>query len=129
MQNPPGIVLLSELADSEALRQAIAPTMAHMIGLIADQLDVFDWPEFEENTACGICHLGQPVIPKGFYSHRSTVLHAMQVAISFSSILREGQRCFRWCRFHVNAWGLPYTLRWWGPHLFFTPSSGRGKPV
>lgn len=128
VKNPPGLVLLSELEDSQAARQAIA---AHDRGtydrLIADQPDVFDWPEFEENTACGICYTsGTTGHPKGvLYSHRSTVLHAMQVAISFSSILREGQKVLSLVPlFHVNAWGLPYTCAlvgaspvFAGPHL------------
>ena len=49
----------------------------------------------------------------------------MQVAISFSSILREGQKVLSLVPlFHVNAWGLPYTCAlvgaspvFAGPHL------------
>ena len=128
VKNPPGIVLLSELAGNVAAQQAIA---AHDLGtyeiLIKDQPTIFDWPEFEENTACGICYTsGTTGHPKGvLYSHRSTVLHAMQVAISFSSILREGQKVLSLVPlFHVNAWGLPYTCAlvgaspvFAGPHL------------
>ncbi len=126
MKNPPGIVLLSELAGSAAERQAIA---AHDLGtyetLIQDQPEAFDWPEFDENTACGICYTsGTTGNPKGvLYSHRSTVLHAMQVAISFSSILREGQRVLSLVPlFHVNAWGLPYTCALVGASPVFLPA-------
>ncbi len=80
--------------------------------LIADRPDSFDWPEFDENTAAGLCYTsGTTGEPKGaLYSHRSTVLHALSLLAACDG---------RWVSardsclvvvpmFHVCAWGLPY---------------------
>lgn len=79
--------------------------------LLEGQSDQFEWPEFDENTACGMCYTsGTTGNPKGVvYSHRSTVLHA------FAGSLPDSTNAS--CRdvtlpivpmFHVNAWGIPY---------------------
>ncbi len=80
--------------------------------LIAGWPDSFDWPEFDENTAAGLCYTsGTTGEPKGaLYSHRSTVLHALSLLAACDG---------RWVSardsclvvvpmFHVCAWGLPY---------------------
>lgn len=72
----------------------------------------FDWPEFDENTASGLCYTsGTTGNPKGaLYSHRSTVLHALKVALVMGASLGEGKKVLPVVPlFHVNAWGLPYT--------------------
>lgn len=72
----------------------------------------FNWPELPEESAAALCYTsGTTGNPKGsLYSHRSTVLHAMTVAITVSKNLREGGRILPVVpQFHVNAWGLPYT--------------------
>ena len=80
--------------------------------LLAEQPDAYDWPELEEDAAAGLCYTsGTTGRPKGaLYSHRSTVLHAMLVAISLSDSLRPGRKVLPVVPlFHVNAWGIPYT--------------------
>ncbi|MBT7957718.1 MAG: AMP-binding protein, partial [Akkermansiaceae bacterium] len=82
----------------------------------------FDWPEFDENTACGLCYTsGTTGNPKGaLYSHRSTVLHAMMGVISLQTCLRPGKRILPVVPlFHVNAWGLPYAAPLSGASLIF----------
>ena len=52
----------------------------------------------------------------------------MQVAISFSSILQEGQKVLSLCRcFMLMPQGLPIPVRWWGPHLFLPALIWTGK--
>ncbi|MEM7739770.1 MAG: long-chain-fatty-acid--CoA ligase [Pseudomonadota bacterium] len=80
--------------------------------LIAGHPDDFDWPSFDENTACSMCYTsGTTGKPKGvLYSHRSLVLEAIV------SCLPTGLGCSQSDTvlpvvpmFHVNAWGVPYT--------------------
>ena len=51
--------------------------------LIAGQPAELDWPSFDETTACGLCYTsGTTGMPKGaLYHHRSTVLHALAIAL------------------------------------------------
>lgn len=79
--------------------------------LLAAQPAHFDWPEFPEDTASGLCYTsGTTGNPKGaLYSHRSTLLHALQVPVCQTSSFRAGRRVLPVVPlFHVNAWGLPY---------------------
>jgi fatty-acyl-CoA synthase len=87
----------------------------------------YAWPQFDENTASSICYTsGTTGNPKGaVYSHRSTLLHA------YASALPDAMDCSAKDvilpvvpMFHVNAWGLPYSvplvgakLVMPGPHL------------
>jgi len=90
--------------------------------LLAGQSPVYDWPSLDENTAAGLCYTsGTTGNPKGaLYSHRSTVLHAMSVAISMGRLMGEGTRVLPVVPlFHVNAWGLPYTAPMVGASLIF----------
>ena len=80
----------------------------------------FDWPEFDENAAAGLCYTsGTTGDPKGvLYSHRSTVLHAM--ATCASDVIGVGARGIALPvvpMFHVNAWGIPYATPMTGAKL------------
>ncbi|PSL20910.1 long-chain fatty acid--CoA ligase [Shimia abyssi] len=90
--------------------------------LLEGQPDTIDWPEFPEETAAGLCYTsGTTGNPKGtLYTHRSTVLHAMFVALSLPAALQPGRRILPVVPlFHVNAWGLPYTAPLTGASLVF----------
>lgn len=79
--------------------------------LLAGQPTTFDWPDLPEETAAALCYTsGTTGNPKGaLYSHRSTVLHAMYIAITLPRSLHEGARILPVVpMFHVNSWGLPY---------------------
>ncbi|WP_454735480.1 3-(methylthio)propionyl-CoA ligase [Cupriavidus necator] len=81
--------------------------------LIDAQDGDYQWPRFDENMASSLCYTsGTTGNPKGaLYSHRSTVLH------SYASALPDALGCSASDvilpvvpMFHVNAWGLPYSV-------------------
>ncbi len=96
--------------------------------LIQGQPTAIDWPDLDENAAAGLCYTsGTTGHPKGvLYSNRSSVLHALSVALVADSVrLTRNDRVLPVVPlFHVNAWGLPYiapilgtSLVFPGPHL------------
>ncbi|MBS0125239.1 long-chain fatty acid--CoA ligase [Thetidibacter halocola] len=79
--------------------------------LLTGQPEFYDWPLLDENSAAGLCYTsGTTGNPKGaLYSHRSTVLHALSIAVTLPRSLHEGARVLPVVpMFHVNSWGLPY---------------------
>ncbi len=90
--------------------------------LLAAQSADYTWPLFDENTASSLCYTsGTTGNPKGaLYSHRSTVLH------SYGAALPDALGCSAQDvilpvvpMFHVNAWGLPYSVPLVGAKLVF----------
>ena len=88
--------------------------------LIAAQDEAYDWPEFDENTACTLCYTsGTTGNPKGvLYSHRSTVLHAMAAAlpdclgVGATDVILPVVPMF-----HVNSWAIVYMAPMTGAKL------------
>ena len=79
--------------------------------LLAAQNDDFEWPEFDEHTASGMCYTsGTTGNPKGVvYSHRSTLLHALAGSLPDVTNASTKETCMPVVpMFHVNAWGIPY---------------------
>ncbi|MGI4884645.1 MAG: 3-(methylthio)propionyl-CoA ligase [Janthinobacterium lividum] len=79
--------------------------------LLGPETADYEWPTFDENTACALCYTsGTTDQPKGvLYSHRSTVLHALAISLpdalgcsALDVVLPVVPM------FHVNAWGFPY---------------------
>ncbi|PWE17949.1 long-chain fatty acid--CoA ligase [Marinicauda salina] len=88
--------------------------------LLANAEDDYDWPEFDENAAAGLCYTsGTTGEPKGaLYSHRSTVLHAlMSLSTDTIGVGAEGVIMPVVPMFHVNAWGVPYAAAMAGAKL------------
>ena len=79
---------------------------------IGGKPESFDWPEFDENMACGLCYTsGTTGQPKGvLYSHRAMVLHALVTSLP-SGLGVDSQDVILPVvpMFHVNAWGVPYS--------------------
>ncbi|MGH8153807.1 MAG: 3-(methylthio)propionyl-CoA ligase [Rhodanobacteraceae bacterium] len=94
--------------------------------------DTYTWPQFDENTASGICYSsGTTGDPKGvLYSHRSTVLHAFGVSLPDSAALSASDSMLPVVpMFHVNAWGLPYAAALTGCKIVFPGRAMDGKSL
>ncbi len=79
--------------------------------LIAEGDRSFRWPELDENTACGLCYTsGTTGKPKGVvYSHRSNVLHGMQVTAADALAIGSRDKVLPVVpMFHANTWGLAH---------------------
>ncbi len=94
--------------------------------LLAAESDDYSWPQLDENSACALCYTsGTTGNPKGvLYSHRSTMLHALSSGLPDSMNLSASDAVLPVVpRFHVNAWGIPYTAPMIGAKLVF-PGAG-----
>ena len=88
--------------------------------LIAEHDANFVWPQFDELTASSLCYTsGTTGNPKGaLYSHRSTSLHSMAIALPDSMNLSAKDVMMPVVpMFHVNAWGTPYAAAMVGSTL------------
>ncbi|WP_394790317.1 3-(methylthio)propionyl-CoA ligase [Rhodoferax sp.] len=93
---------------------------------------VYDWPEFDENTASSMCYTsGTTGDPKAaLYSHRSTTLHAYAAALPDAMNLSARDAVLPVVpMFHVNAWGIPYSAALTGCKLVFPGPALDGKSV
>jgi fatty-acyl-CoA synthase len=92
----------------------------------------YEWPVFDENSAAALCYTsGTTGNPKGaLYSHRSTVLHAYASALP--NVLNVGAADTVLPvvpMFHVNAWGLPYSVLLSGARMVFPGAQLDGKSL
>lgn len=116
-------VLLNEDADQDHAGM-------HYGAWLGNDVRNFEWLEFDEDTACGLCYTsGTTGAPKGTqYSHRSTVLHAYAsshpnaLAISCCDAVMPLVPMF-----HVNAWGLPYSSLMSGAKIVLPGSNMQGE--
>ncbi|HEX7402811.1 MAG TPA: 3-(methylthio)propionyl-CoA ligase [Usitatibacter sp.] len=100
--------------------------------LLAAESDAFEWPTFDENTACGLCYTsGTTGNPKGaLYSHRSTVLHAYAICLPDAMCLSASDSALPVVpMFHANAWGLPFAAPLVGAKLVFPGAALDGKSL
>jgi fatty-acyl-CoA synthase len=100
--------------------------------LVANNSDQYEWPEFDENSASSLCYTsGTTGNPKGaLYSHRSTVLHSYASAMPDALNVSARDAVLPVVpMFHVNAWGLPYSVPLTGAKLVFPGPALDGKSV
>ncbi|MBX2855954.1 MAG: long-chain-fatty-acid--CoA ligase [Rhodobacteraceae bacterium] len=110
------------MTDRAHMPDADLPELLCYEELLDGQPDTIDWPELPEDAACSLCYTsGTTGEPKGaLYSHRSTVLHALTVAVTMQDSMRSDRKVLPVVPlFHVNAWGLPYTSPLTGTGLVF----------
>lgn len=91
-----------------------------------------DWPQFDENCAASLCYTsGTTGNPKGvLYSHRSTVLHAYGSALPNAMSISSHDVVLPVVpMFHVNAWGLPYSVLLSGAKFVFPGPALDGKSL
>ncbi|PIL40251.1 3-(methylthio)propionyl-CoA ligase [Massilia psychrophila] len=121
------------LAERERMPQeSVIPNLLCYEELLAGSSDDYEWPLFDENSAASLCYTsGTTGNPKGaLYSHRSTVLHsygsAMPNALNVASIDTVLPVV---PMFHVNAWGLPYSVLLSGAKMVFPGAALDGKSL
>jgi fatty-acyl-CoA synthase len=100
--------------------------------LLASSSDEYVWPLFDENSAASLCYTsGTTGNPKGaLYSHRSTVLHSYGSAMPNALNVSAADTVLPVVpMFHVNAWGLPYSVLLSGAKMVFPGAALDGKSL
>lgn len=99
------------LTDDEHMPDTTLPDAVSYETFIAQGDADVQWPDLDESDAAALCYTsGTTGHPKGaLYSHRSTVLHALGVAMPDIFNLSRAVTCLPIVpQFHACAWGLPY---------------------
>jgi acyl-CoA synthetase (AMP-forming)/AMP-acid ligase II len=121
------------MADRDRMPQETRiPNLMCYEDLIASSSDDYEWPLFDENSAASLCYTsGTTGNPKGaLYSHRSTVLHSYASALPNALNVSAADTVLPVVpMFHVNAWGLPYSVLLSGAKLVFPGAALDGKSL
>ena len=100
--------------------------------MMASSSDDYAWPLFDEHSAASLCYTsGTTGNPKGaLYSHRSTVLHAYGSAMPNALNVSASDTVLPVVpMFHVNAWGLPYSVLLSGAKMVYPGAALDGKSL
>jgi fatty-acyl-CoA synthase len=125
-----GFVLMSDRAHMP--KETKVANLLCYEDLISASDDGFAWPLFDENSAATLCYTsGTTGNPKGaLYSHRSTVLHAYASASPNALNVSATDTVLPVVpMFHVNAWGLPYSVLQAGAKMVFPGAALDGKSL
>jgi fatty-acyl-CoA synthase len=120
------------MTDKAHMPAVTLPNLLCYEELLSGQTDDFEWPEFDEWTAAGLCYTsGTTGNPKGvLYANRSTVLHAYAACLPDAIDLSARDVVLPVVpMFHVNAWGLPYACALAGCKLVFPGAQLDGASV
>ena len=125
-----GFVLMSDRAHMP--HTTAIPHLLCYEDLLAASSSDYTWPDFDETAAASLCYTsGTTGNPKGaLYSHRSTVLHAYAAASPNALNVSSRDTVLPVVpMFHVNAWGLPYTVLSSGAKMVFPGAALDGKSL
>jgi len=92
----------------------------------------FEWLEFDENTAAGMCYTsGTTGNPKGVvYSHRSNVLHALVSGQPDALGIAANEAILPVVPlFHANSWGIAFTAPMTGAKLVMPGARMDGEGI
>ncbi len=118
----PGVKGWIAMTDRAHLPSIELPRLLCYEELLAAEEEDFSWPQLDERTASSLCYTsGTTGDPKGvLYSHRSTVLHSLAIALPDALNLSSRDTILPVVpMFHVNAWGIPYAAPMVGAKLVF----------
>ncbi len=118
------------MTDRQHMPTAAIPELLCYEDILAAERDDYEWPEFDENTASGLCYTsGTTGNPKGvLFSHRSTLLHAFATCLPDAKAYSSQSVVLPIVpMFHVNAWGIPYSAPLVGAKLVFPGAGLDGK--
>lgn len=108
------------MTDEENMPETVLKNVVCYEELIARGSEDYQWPQLDENTACGLCYTsGTTGDPKGvLYSHRSNVLHAMATNAADALGLKSQDSVMAVVpMFHANAWSLAFSAPMAGANL------------
>src|SRR5665213_3613585 len=114
------VKLFVAMTDRANLPKAKIPKLIAYEDFIAKADDKYEWKEFDERSACGLCYTsGTTGNPKGvLYSHRSNVLHAFMAGQSDAQGIKNTDVILPIVpMFDANAWALAFAAPMTGSKL------------
>ncbi len=99
---------------------------------LAEADDDYTWPQFDENTAAGLCYTsGTTGNPKGvLYSHKSNVIHGMLANAADTLGLTSGEVILPVVpMFHANAWAIAFAAPMAGAKLVMPGPKMDGESI
>ncbi len=128
----PSLEKVIVLTDDAHMPESKLPNIVSYESWLAAVDGDFQWKEFDENTAAGLCYTsGTTGNPKGVvYSHRSNVIHALvstqpdALGIAAKETILPVVPLF-----HANAWGISFTAPMVGAKLVMPGARMDGEGI